>query len=777
MSNRRSIADFPRNEAGLVDEFIGTAFDAVYAIYKNLEKVLQSGDNADRAEAAALAAAASAVAAHESELDAASSAAAAAQSAADLAQAVSDAIAARDSSEGHAILALGYLEQVQAAAITVNHDRLAAEAAAQAAQASASSVENPNQFYRRLGSRAAIRNYTGTSTTISVFVRGEEWVYEYDPADNTSIDDDEQVIVSTGGRRYKTRWAVQWRPSKTLYDFTTVEQQKDLRAGTGLVDQTSALNAYWQYVKSTFVDVSSEDYVKVVMEIPAALYRIDDVRGVNLTNIKARNTILAGNGAVFHGRGNTNIVDMTGTRWLQMHGLTIFGDEENPPRSGLLLGPQNNETSGNNMFVGTNVTGHFQKTACWNIGSETTTYKRARFANYNQDPDAYTYIADGKMRMGAQSGYAALRAAGVGVSFTNNQFYSCDLRNIGGGSAAWLEFTRGWGFDRGCYFVSYNDSAIKIRQTSDSVHQNLSIEGLIETAYKDLPVPGNTGCKHIVKFYGDNTASILEGFTLKVGVPHATLSCICQDASSGNLTISNTDLMIGHNLTPGVPVFDAQRLTLIGRVQSGKADEMNIDNIASFTGSLVSNNGIQPKPKAGVSTIMSAGQFYFCGSGPRTYDGIYRTDGVADDVPFRGRAKGAGAVILGNEKLINALNLYAPEGSVNGAAIKASLTVPQYTVESVSATLNVGLRSKGTGSKVEIGDDSGSNSYLEVSGISTYAQLQAAGAGTNIDLQLVGKGTGLVRLGTNTPTADTPIVGYVQIKTADGITRKLAVIA
>lgn len=39
MSNRRSMTDFPRNEAGLVDEFIGTAYDTVKNVYDNLDEI------------------------------------------------------------------------------------------------------------------------------------------------------------------------------------------------------------------------------------------------------------------------------------------------------------------------------------------------------------------------------------------------------------------------------------------------------------------------------------------------------------------------------------------------------------------------------------------------------------------------------------------------------------------------------------------------------------------------------------------------------------------
>lgn len=48
MSNRRSIADFPRNEAGLVDEFIGTAYDVVKGVYDNLDAIHNVNDQIEQ---------------------------------------------------------------------------------------------------------------------------------------------------------------------------------------------------------------------------------------------------------------------------------------------------------------------------------------------------------------------------------------------------------------------------------------------------------------------------------------------------------------------------------------------------------------------------------------------------------------------------------------------------------------------------------------------------------------------------------------------------------
>lgn len=136
----RSISDFPRNEAGLVDEFIGTAYDAMYALYINLEELLRTDDYAAQAKASQLAARASELAAAVSESNALNSQKLAALNAAAAAESLAAAINARDSAEGFAITGLTQLHEVQANALQVNTDlievtRLATQTAAIALQA------------------------------------------------------------------------------------------------------------------------------------------------------------------------------------------------------------------------------------------------------------------------------------------------------------------------------------------------------------------------------------------------------------------------------------------------------------------------------------------------------------------------------------------------------------------------------------------------------------------------------------------------------------------
>ena len=47
MSRKRPITDFPRNEPGLVDNFLGTSYDVVKDVYLNLDSVVKVSEEID----------------------------------------------------------------------------------------------------------------------------------------------------------------------------------------------------------------------------------------------------------------------------------------------------------------------------------------------------------------------------------------------------------------------------------------------------------------------------------------------------------------------------------------------------------------------------------------------------------------------------------------------------------------------------------------------------------------------------------------------------------
>jgi hypothetical protein len=115
---------------------------------------------------------------------------------------------------------------------------------------------------------------------------------------------------------------------------------------------------------------------------------------------------------------------------------------------------------------------------------------------------------------------------------------------------------------------------------------------------------------------------------------------------------------------------------------------------------------------------------------------------------------------------------------VTGAATGST---PTISAQGSDASLNFTLSAKGTGavqsSSAFRAGTAGSN-YHSLAGAAAGASpvYSVAGTDTNIDLTLTPKGTGNVRFGTYTGTA-LSIAGYIEIKTSDGVVRKLAVVA
>jgi hypothetical protein len=72
------------------------------------------------------------------------------------------------------------------------------------------------------------------------------------------------------------------------------------------------------------------------------------------------------------------------------------------------------------------------------------------------------------------------------------------------------------------------------------------------------------------------------------------------------------------------------------------------------------------------------------------------------------------------------------------------------------------------------GTDANISVYQAASG---RVAIEAKGGSTNIDIAINPKGSGLIRYGTFASNADAPITGYISIKDAGGVTRKLAIIA
>jgi hypothetical protein len=134
-------------------------------------------------------------------------------------------------------------------------------------------------------------------------------------------------------------------------------------------------------------------------------------------------------------------------------------------------------------------------------------------------------------------------------------------------------------------------------------------------------------------------------------------------------------------------------------------------------------------------------------------------------------------------------------GSVTttGAIIEGCLVAPltgsaAYGIRTLALTGSAVIDNKASGTfssaafslgaNIDLGNKRIDGSVPQVRLDSTTSAVRATGPSTNHDLLLLPQGTGgVVRFGTFASEADTPIVGSVSIKTADGVVHKLATIS
>lgn len=113
---------------------------------------------------------------------------------------------------------------------------------------------------------------------------------------------------------------------------------------------------------------------------------------------------------------------------------------------------------------------------------------------------------------------------------------------------------------------------------------------------------------------------------------------------------------------------------------------------------------------------------------------------------------------------------------------------PQLIVEGPGANIGARVRMKGTGAfEAQTGTatvffadglPSAANHIAVIPAIAGASpQIIARGSDTNLDLRLGAKGTGNIRFGTHVASSDVAITGYIEIKDASGVVRRLAVIS
>jgi hypothetical protein len=159
-------------------------------------------------------------------------------------------------------------------------------------------------------------------------------------------------------------------------------------------------------------------------------------------------------------------------------------------------------------------------------------------------------------------------------------------------------------------------------------------------------------------------------------------------------------------------------------------------------------------------------------------------------------SNGTGTIFFNTQSTaeINQMRVTHTASAVNFVQVTGAATGgrPTISAQGSDTNLGLGLTTKGNGRHVFFNNNSTTSiqfsvglagtstavNYLNANGTvaTTSPELTAEGTDTNLDIRFTPKGTGNVRFGTYTGTA-LSIAGYIEIKTSDGVVRKLAVVA
>lgn len=358
----------------------------------------------------------------------------------------------------------------------------------------------------------------------------------------------------------------------------------------GVTDDTAAFNALWADVVSSLVTVDGNiKYVPITILIPPGTYNI--ASSINFTDLFAWNIHVLGHGAVLKGTGtNKHVLDMGNSRGIHLDGLTILGDAINTPMSGIFVGPDGTTTNGNNKFSDVKIIGSFNKAAFWNIGCETSQHINCQFNNSKADTATYSYLADGMNRFGAASDHITVRSPDTAASFTQNTFMGCHFRHYGSGTPVYIEYASGWTFDKGCYFLAFDGTNIKIRSGQTYRTMNLSIDGLFETSQSTAV----DYCVDLIVPNGETTA--ITNCQFNFNSPHAGTALIRHidsgGSTPGSCKLENCDIRFAGKMVAGsINMFSTTgTLSMVGNIFSGEAAVVNLAALSEFHGNVYVDN-------------------------------------------------------------------------------------------------------------------------------------------------------------------------------------------
>lgn len=439
------------------------------------------------------------------------------------------------------------------------------------------------------------------------------------------------------------------------------------------------------------------------------------VGNLNLTNLVSRQLVIEFNGSIIiANQSGKPVIDALDSRWVRFQNGTVYSPQAVLARSGIQLGnSQDTLTVGNNYLDGMFIIGWYVDAPYVNVGSETTYIHACNIENRNQSPSAYAAIFDG------MSGKYYPTSDFRTVTRTPGRGISFTNNGFGGGT----QFRNGGG-GVGVFLASASgftfDNSCYVLSLNDAAFELFGTgtwrnKGLVANVQFENSQNNNPVPGNLGIRYGFKfTSDGVSTNTAIDGLKCDTFGAQCEDSMFYNATG--------------------------GQVRIGNL-YVRMSNMHGDGAQLMFNKG----------------------TGSFNIDGEIHTQEAAK-LNLGELASFTGIISVDNATLL-------PSRPITGAYTLYDRVNRTVSMQGAVSLFNY----NGSASPVTIGNAGAS--YLAFYGSSTHPQIRAVSSNADADISLIPQGAGLFRYGTRTARTDTPVTGSMPMRTADGTTVYLALVA
>ena len=330
------------------------------------------------------------------------------------------------------------------------------------------------------------------------------------------------------------------------------------------------------------------DVSKFAIKVYPGIYPVRNP--INCTELTLQNLVIDCEGAVLLGQTpGKPVVDMMGTRYATVKGLTVFGDPDFVPRSPVQIGRIDSVAAVGNMeFQHFTSFGEFSLAGFDSLACETTNFKKCRFQNHAAGVDTFAFLGDGRYhwpRNPFSDFVTPTISPQTDLSYTLNSYEGCEFRKYVGGSSVWLARTNGFRFDDACYYLSFDNSNFRLWVTAASRHRDLQIHGSFETST-------SPGVKNAIEFEGDASNTKLHGLSFASGLIQVS-EFVFKATNTGEVKLRGAycegELLEHAN----AKWFDGpNKISYVGTLNVDDQTDLNTADLVSFAGDIISDTGI-----------------------------------------------------------------------------------------------------------------------------------------------------------------------------------------